>query len=103
MNTASELLDRVTRLLAELARVDFHALDDDSLCELVGRTEQAGRLVDTARALGAAEIDDRSRYELGRDGLAQRHGHTRGSHLIETITRVSSAEVARPHPSPLMR
>ena len=95
MNTASELLDRVTRLLAELARVDFHALDDDSLCELVGRTEQAGRLVDTARALGAAEIDDRSRYELGRDGLAQRHGHTRGSHLIETITRVSSAEVAR--------
>ena len=95
MNSAIDLIEQATRLLAEIARLRFDSLDDDSLCELVDRTEQAGRFIDTARAIGAAEIEQRSRYELGRDSLARRQGHVRGSHLVETITRVSAAEVSR--------
>jgi hypothetical protein len=91
----SDLLAQATRLLGEVARLRLDALDDDSLCALTDAVERAGRLIDTTRALAAAEIDDRSRYELGREGLARRQGHARGSHLIETITRASSAEVAR--------
>lgn len=95
MTTAADLIEQATRLLAEAAQLGFDGVDDDSLCELVARAEQAGRLIDTARALGAAEIEQRSRYELGREGLARRQGHTRGSHLVETITRASAAEVSR--------
>ena len=95
MTTAIDLVEQATRLLAEVAQLRIDGLDDESLCELVHRTEQAGRLIDTARAIGAAEIEQRSRYELGQDSLARRQGHARGSHLVETITRVSAAEVSR--------
>lgn len=95
MTTAADLIEQATRLLAEAAQVGFDRLDDDSLCGVVGGVEQAGRLIDTMRALGAAEVEERSHYSLGSESLARRQGHVRGSHLLETITRASAAEVAR--------
>jgi hypothetical protein len=91
----NEQLQGAREALARLAGSAFDSLDDASLCALAGDLEQLGRLLDASRALAAAEIDERSRYELGTAGLAQRSGHARGSHLIERLTRVPQAEATR--------
>ena len=70
-------------------------LDDAALCALTGQVEQLGRFVDTLRAVTAAQIEERSRYGLGSESLAQKHGLTRGIHLIERITRISQTEASR--------
>jgi hypothetical protein len=68
---------------------------DDELCAFVSDLEDAGRLLDALRALGAAEIDKRSRRSLGSDGLAQRLGCVRPTLLIEQLTRASQSDASR--------
>lgn len=95
MTEELDALAQVADLLRDVAQVGMAGLDDDTLCGLAGRVEQAGRLLDTLRVLSAAEVEDRSRFELGNAGLASRHGHRRGVHFLEELTRVSQAEAAR--------
>jgi len=82
-------------MLAAVAATPTLALSDEDLCALTASAEAAGRLVDATRLATAAEIDDRSRFELGSDGLSYRLGHRRGVHLVEQLTRVSQAEAAQ--------
>jgi hypothetical protein len=95
MNEANDLIERAAGMLAEVARVRSAALDDETLCLLMANVEQVGRLVDGVRALLAGEVEERSRYEFGSSGLAQRLGHSRAAHLIEHVTRVSQAEAVQ--------
>lgn len=81
--------------LEALAALSFRSLDDAALCASIAEIEQLGRYIDAARALAAAEVDERSRYSLGHDGLAQSLGFSRGSHLVEKLTRVPQGEAAR--------
>jgi hypothetical protein len=83
------------RLLAAVARAGAVGLDDSTLVLTASTVEEVGRLVDALRIQLAGEIDERSRYELGREGLAQRLGETRAVHLIEKITLVSQREATR--------
>jgi hypothetical protein len=92
---ATSALQQALTLLAEVAAAPALHLDDDELCALAVAAEEAGRLVDATRLAAAAEIDHRSRFELGSDGLAYRLGHRRGIHLVEQLTRVSQAEAVR--------
>lgn len=94
MRDATSILGEVTGLLGELARLPVDSLSDESLCLVTVEGEQAGRLMDAFRASTAAEIDDRSRFELGTTGLSYRLGHRRGSHLIEQLTRISASSAA---------
>lgn len=96
-STAFELAGCETALrpLVDLVRLDFRGLGDESLCASVGQIEQLGRLVDTLRVRVAAEVDDRSRFDLGTAGLSYRLGERRGADLIERLTRVSAAEASR--------
>lgn len=95
MDTTADLLQRARNALAEIAQRPVLSLDDAALCALVRDVEEVGRFVDTLRAVSAAEVDIRSAYGFGADGLAQRHGHARGVDLIEHLTRVSKAEARR--------
>jgi len=88
-------LEQAREALAALASGSFDGLNDASLCSIVGDLEQLGRLLDASRALAAAEVDERSRFDLGQTGLAQRLGHSRGSHLVEQLTRVTQSEASR--------
>ena len=93
---AIDLIEQAKALLARAAAtIDTITLADDELCLLTVRTEEAGRLLDSLRVSTAGEIAERSRYELGAEGLSYRHGHSRPVHFIESITRVSQAEAAR--------
>ena len=87
--------DRIRQATALLAAVDASSLDDHELCAVTAALEEAGRLLDTSRAIVAAEIDDRSRFELGRDGLSYRLGNRKPVHFLENLARVSQAEAQR--------
>ncbi|MEQ1737496.1 MAG: DUF222 domain-containing protein [Rhodoglobus sp.] len=95
MNEALHGLGEAKGLLSGAARAGVVGLDDSTLVLAASTVEEVGRLVDALRIQLAGELDERSRYELGRDGLAQRLGETRAVHLIEKVTRVSSREAAR--------
>lgn len=70
-------------------------LSDDEVLRRLEAVEQVGRLVDALRVEVAAEVAERSRYELGEAGLARRHGATSGARLVERVTRVSAGEADR--------
>lgn len=66
---------------------------DDELCSLVAMVEKGARLLSALQVSLAAEVADRSRFELGSEGLAWRHGHRKAVHLLEDLTRASEADV----------
>ena len=92
---AIDSLQQALALLAEVAATSTLSLSDEELCALTSSIETAGRLVDATRLASAAEIDERSRFELGSAGLSYRLGHRRGVHLVEQLTRTSQVEAAR--------
>lgn len=92
---AVDSLQQAIALLAAVAAEGPRRLTDEELCAFVSDVESAGRLVDAARVLAAAEVEERSRFELGSAGLAYRLGHRRGVHLVEQLTRVPQVEAAR--------
>ncbi len=95
MQDVMRSLEQVRDLLGELTRVPMRSLNDETTVLVTIAVEEAGRLVDALRVESAAELDERSRYELGRSGLAQRLGETRGAHLVEKLTLVSQREATR--------
>ena len=95
MTSSATLLERATAALGELARIDRAALGDEELVQLLQAEEGVGRLLDASRALSAGEVAERSRWELGADGLSMRHGHRKAVHFIEQVTRVSQTEASR--------
>ena len=95
MTQTVDLLKQATALLGSVARADRVLIPDDDLLSLMSAEEEVGRLLDAARALTAGEIAERSRFELGSDGLSVKHGHRKPVHLIEQVTRASQSEVLR--------
>jgi hypothetical protein len=98
MDPIESLTATVRTVGAQLAAVADTVLapaGDEQLCALTVAVEEAGRLLDSLRVSTAGEIDDRSRYGLGSDGLAFRFGHRRGTQLVEQLTRVSPGEASR--------
>jgi hypothetical protein len=79
----------------ESASVAVLTLSDAALCDHLDAVEQLGRQVDALRIAAAAEVEARSRRELGDASLGRRHGCPSGSVLVEQITRVSAGEASR--------
>lgn len=80
--------------LASVAGTPLASLPDDQLVAVARLVEDAGRLIDGLRVSAAAELDHRSRYELGAEGLAKRFGQVKTEHLLEQLTRASGKEIA---------
>jgi hypothetical protein len=95
MTSSAILLKQATAALGELARVDRANLSDAELIEVLRAEESVGRLLDASRVLSAGEVAERSRWELGSDGLSMKHGHRKPVHFVEQVTRVSQTEAAR--------
>jgi hypothetical protein len=95
MTTVLDLVSQASVLLHQVARVERTTLNDDELVQLLAAEEAVGRFIDTSRVLTAGEVAERSRFELGADGLSMQHGHRKPVHLIEQVTRASQSEVLR--------
>jgi hypothetical protein len=94
MDDTTALLEQATVLLAAVAGRPVAGVTDEQLCSLIVAAEEAGRFVDAVRVVTAAEVDERSRFALGKDGLSYRLGHRRAGELVEQLTRVSAATAA---------
>ena len=93
--TEAPELHTVIALLRDAVRVDARGLTDEQACERAAVIEDVGRLVDALRVTSAADLAQRSRPELGEQGLSRRHGCRTAAQLLERITRVSAREAAR--------
>jgi hypothetical protein len=73
-----------------LADDDVRALGDEDLLVDAAVTEQLGRLVDGRRVAVAGEVADRSRRELGTEGLAASRGCRNANELLQRVTLVAA-------------
>jgi Domain of unknown function (DUF222)/HNH endonuclease len=95
MTPIRDSLQQLTVLLADVARVDRATLTNSDLVAVLDAEAAAGRLLETSQVLTAAEVAERSRYELGAAGLSMTYSHRRPVDLVEHRTRVSKSEAAR--------
>jgi hypothetical protein len=91
LESLSGALDASSASLA----VAVPGLSDAALCDHLDAVEQLGRRVDALRIAAAAEVDARSRRELGDESLSRRHACPTGAALVSQITRVSAGEASR--------
>jgi hypothetical protein len=68
---------------------------DQELTAIAADVESLARLLTSIQLGAAAEIADRSRPELGTEGLAARNGCSRPASFLEQVLRISGAEAAR--------
>ena len=95
MNPILDQLEQATGLLAAVERVDRASLTDEELCALVRAEEHASRLLSAGQARSAAEVADRSRFELGSAGLSVRNGFRKPVPFLEELTRAAQADLLR--------
>jgi hypothetical protein len=75
--------------LPRYTRLEIAALTDDALEELLRSSAEWRRQVDEVSGMAGAEIAERSKRELGYQGLAQRRGSRTPELLVQQITGVS--------------
>jgi hypothetical protein len=95
MTAILDLLAQAEAVLSDVARVDRATLGDHELVAVLRAEEKVGRFIDTSRVLSAGEIAERSRYELGAEGLSMRWSERKPVNFIEQMTLTSQAEAAR--------
>ncbi len=93
MTSTEGTIEQATALLASVTVGS--ELDDERLVRMLALAEVVGRHADRIRVAIAAEVGERSRHELGSDGLAWRFGQRRPGQLIEQLALVSAAEAGR--------
>jgi hypothetical protein len=92
---ASSVLQAADELILRYDLASLHDVSDEDLCLDVGQAEALSRALSAIQVAGAAEIADRSRRELGIDGLSQRHGCVSPIPFLESLVRISGAEASR--------
>ncbi|CAN5357748.1 HNH endonuclease signature motif containing protein [soil metagenome] len=98
MTSTSAVLEQALGPIAALTanlQTSLQMATDDEVGETLREIEELGRLVDVARVITAAEVDERSRRDLGTDGMAYKLGCSLPVHLIERVTLVAQAEGSR--------
>lgn len=96
MDNPTAALDATTGALAGVFGFqDVRALSDEALLQTTGALERLGRWVASRQVAVAAEVDDRSRRELGAEGLAAKKGCRSTSELLERVTLASGETLAR--------
>jgi 5-methylcytosine-specific restriction protein A len=97
MSQSAALLEAPTHAHASVLGVRPSAvpgLDDEAVVRLLGEVEALGRRVDALRVALAGEVAERSRRELGRDGLAAGLGRN-AMELVQRVTGASGVAVNR--------
>jgi hypothetical protein len=95
MTPILDSLRQVCDLLGAVARTDRATLSDVDLVAVLTAEEDVQRLLDASQVLTAGEVAERSRYELGAEGLSMRYSQAKPVDFIEHTTRVSKAEASR--------
>lgn len=96
---AAETIAALTAISAQIGDAlrcrEVRAFGDDGLLMVTAAIEEAGRRVDALRVAAAAEIADRSRFELGTGRLSSTKGCRTPSELVQRLTLVSAPTATR--------
>lgn len=95
MDEIREALERMKADAALLAGADFVNMDDLAVVAFVKTLEGIGRHIDTARILSAAEVTERSDWELGSAGLSMQFDYRHPRDFLQHITGTSRAEASK--------
>ncbi len=96
MKNPTSTIDELTGHCADLLAVsDVSGLADDALLQTTGALERLGRWLGAMQVAVVAEVDHRSRHELGSDGLAAGKGCRNSTELLERVTLASSETIAK--------
>jgi len=95
MTRILDSLRRASALLGEVARVDRSTLDDAELVAVLDAEAGLARLLDASAVFTAGEIAERSRHELGSEGLSMRWDERKPVNFIAQVARIPAAEAAR--------
>jgi hypothetical protein len=82
----------LARWAADLSVDGLGAQSDEILLAALSSTEEFARLIGAIQANAAAIVEERSTGGSVSEGLAAKYGHSRATHLIEQITRISQSE-----------
>ncbi len=96
MTNPAPKLDEITGHAAGLlAFGEVSRLSDDALLQTTSALERLGRWLGSIQVAAAAEVDHRSRHELGAEGLAASKGCHNSTELLERITQASGEAIAK--------
>lgn len=96
MNSPGPTIDEVTGMVASLvSSSEVAGLADETLLETTGALERLGRWLGAMQVAVAAEVDHRSRHELGTEGLAATKGCRNSTELLERVTLSSSETISQ--------
>jgi 5-methylcytosine-specific restriction protein A len=96
MNNPAPELEEITGILTGLfSSRDVRGFADDALLQTTGALERLSRRLGALQVTVAAEVDHRSRPELGTDGLAATKGCRNSTELLERITLAASETIAK--------
>jgi hypothetical protein len=88
----TESLSRLAEWCADTSLAGLGSQCDEIVLSALRQVEDGARLLGAAQVHLAAVVEERSAYGGLSDGLAFQYGHSRASHFIESVTRVSQAE-----------
>ena len=74
MNEIIRVLQDADGALERAVSAPWPALDDSTLVSVVRIAEQLGRRLDAVRSASAAQVEERSRREIGDAALSRRFG-----------------------------
>ena len=95
LTSAIAQLASAAEACAQAARADASAVSDSVLLDQQRQLAASARLIDMTAATLAAQVKERSRPELGYDGLAQRLGARTPEHLVQIVTGTSKQTSGR--------
>jgi hypothetical protein len=96
MEDVFDTLEAVTARVSDMhARTDLGGMTGEQVTSFVRLAGRLRQEVDRVLAVGAAEINQRSRRELGNAGLARAEGHGNSQTMIATLIGSSTAEARK--------
>jgi Domain of unknown function (DUF222) len=100
MNNTGAVVDDLGVVFASIVDAfavpgEVTSLSDDALLHATGALEKLARRLGAMQVAVAAEVDHRSRHELGADGLAATKGCRNSTELLERVTLVSSETISK--------
>jgi hypothetical protein len=92
MALPTDTLAAIADVSVAFAPPPIAALPDRDLMNVLGDLGEIKRRADAVASIVAAELDRRSRPELGHEGLAQRLGVRTGAKLVQRLAGVTTGE-----------
>jgi hypothetical protein len=95
LSASVEQLSSLAACAADMSPNGLAAQSDAIVLATLSLGEELGRLVGAVQVHAATIVEERSAGGSVAEGLAAQYGHSRATHLVENVTRVSQSEAGQ--------